>query len=90
MSKCAHDSVVTQRSVPRTSVCDSCGEQVQRVWVSASEAVIPIRDLEAVDQQARAYGWEIGRLKPPVPTTVAQTHPDNPFLDPNWRARLEE
>lgn len=41
-----------------------------------------------IDRCARAYGFEVGRGQPLANTVT--TSPGNPFLDPEWRSRLEE
>jgi hypothetical protein len=41
----------------------------------------------AIDTQARAYGWEVGRGRPLAGQVDASD--DNPFLDQNWRAKIE-
>jgi hypothetical protein len=44
--------------------------------------------LDEIDRNARAYGWEIGRgqsISEQVETTEG-----NPFLDPNWRAQASD
>lgn len=42
--------------------------------------------LEGIDRNARAYGWEVGRGQE-IGSEV-QTSDDNPFLDPDWRDRI--
>lgn len=44
-------------------------------------------DLEEIDRQARAYGFEIGRGKPL--DVVVSTSDDNPFMEKNWRCQIE-
>ena len=43
-------------------------------------------ELSEVDRAARAYGWEIGRGQSLA--EQVETSPDNPFMDPNWRDRI--
>lgn len=45
--------------------------------------------LEKLDQQARAYGFEIGRGKP-LTKVIKNVSEDNPFLNPNWRDQVSE
>jgi len=45
------------------------------------------QQLEEIDRNARAYGYEIGRGKPM--TDQLDASPDNPFLDPDWRDKQE-
>ena len=45
------------------------------------------RDIEEMDRNARAYGWQVGRSGT-FPTDVTETTDDNPFVDPNWRDKL--
>lgn len=44
-------------------------------------------EIEELDRNARAYGWEIGRGQPIGPQI--ETTPDNPFLNPDWRAAAQ-
>jgi len=44
-------------------------------------------DLLEMDRMARAYGFEIGRGQ--RLTESVQTQGDNPFLDPNWREKID-
>lgn len=44
-------------------------------------------EIQEMDRNARAYGWEIGRgqaIGPEIDTT-----PGNPFLDPDWRTAAQ-
>lgn len=44
--------------------------------------------IEEVDRSARAYGWEIGKGHP-LSERIEQLSPENPFLDKNWRERIQ-
>lgn len=45
--------------------------------------------IEESDRCARAYGWEVGYGHPLV-KQINELCKTNPFLDPNWRDKLEE
>lgn len=45
-------------------------------------------DLDEIDRNARAYGFEIGRGR--ALAEGIETSEDNPFLSPNWRDAIEE
>lgn len=45
-------------------------------------------DIEEVDRNARAYGFEIGRGAP-LKKTV-ETSNDNPFMSPDWKDQVKE
>jgi hypothetical protein len=45
--------------------------------------------LNEIDRNARAYGFEIGRGHPFV-ETLNELSDDNPFLDVNWRSTVEQ
>ena len=45
-------------------------------------------ELDEIDRNARAYGFEIGRGQ--RLSEGIETSEDNPFLDPNWRDTIEE
>jgi hypothetical protein len=47
------------------------------------------RLLEELDRNARAYGWEVGRGHP-LTEKLTVTSPDNPFMDRNWRDKVEK
>lgn len=44
-------------------------------------------DLEEIDRNARAYGWEIGHGHP-LADVIESTDATNPFLTREWRAEL--
>jgi hypothetical protein len=50
---------------------------------------ITIEELEEIDRNARAYGYEIGKGKRLV-RVMEDISQDNPFLDPDWRVKMEE
>ena len=43
-------------------------------------------DIEEIDRNARAYGYEIGRGQP-IAKTI-ETSEDNPFLDKDWKSKI--
>lgn len=43
--------------------------------------------LDEIDRNARAYGWEIGRGHP-LTDRIESTSEDNPFLRADWRDRI--
>lgn len=45
-------------------------------------------ELDEIDRNARAYGFEIGRGKPL--TKKFDASEDNPFLDPNWKDNIQD
>ncbi len=46
------------------------------------------QDLDEIDRNARAYGFEIGRGQ--ALAERIESSEDNPFLDPNWRDLIKE
>ncbi len=44
-------------------------------------------DIEEVDRNARAYGFEIGKGHP-LTHMILSTSPDNPFMQPGWREMI--
>lgn len=43
--------------------------------------------LSEIDRNARAYGWSVGRGHP-LTERIEDVDPENPFLNPEWRALL--
>jgi hypothetical protein len=48
-----------------------------------SMSLAPPIDLNEIDRNARAYGWEIGHGQ--VLAEVIEFSAENPFINPNWR-----
>lgn len=46
-------------------------------------------ELDAMDRNARAYGWEIGRGKP-LAANIGDISPDNPFINENWKDAITD
>lgn len=44
-------------------------------------------ELEEIDRNARAYGFEVGRGHP-LRLHVVSTSEDNPFMDKEWRSKI--
>ena len=64
-------------------LCSVCSRET--VVAQAKQRI----DLEEVDRNARAYGWEVGRGHK-LTADIKQTSPDNPFRHSNWRDFIEE
>jgi len=52
------------------------------------EEILTQEQLEEIDRNARAYGFEIGRGSPLI-AKLDNISPDNPFIDPNWRNQVQ-
>lgn len=48
-------------------------------WISVTEG-----EMNSIDMNARAYGWEVGRGAK-LGERIENPSDDNPFLNPNWR-----
>lgn len=46
-------------------------------------------DIEEIDRTSRAYGFEVGKGRPLL-AVFTNLSPDNPFLDKDWRTKIEE
>jgi hypothetical protein len=56
--------------------------------MSTDDEMVTIRrvDLESIDRNARAYGWEIGRGQ--ALSTQVDVTEGNPFMDTGWKASV--
>lgn len=48
--------------------------------------IIVGEDMQEIDRNARAYGWEIGRGR--ALSQIIDMTPGNPFADPDWRKNV--
>lgn len=46
-----------------------------------------LKQIGEIDRTARAYGFEIGQGHPLV-EQITELSEDNPFMDPNWRTKI--
>lgn len=53
---------------------------------AAADTVLAIVD--EIDRNARAYGWSVGQGAP-LTEVLVDVSDANPFLDPNWRERVQ-
>lgn len=65
-------------------------------WVHGQSACFDVPEiglsraqLDEIDRNARAYGWEIGNGHPLV-EKLDTLSPNNPFLSPDWAEGLKE
>lgn len=52
-----------------------------------SDELTTLEQLEEIDRNARAYGWEIGNGHP-LAERIEELSDDNPFLDKKWREKM--
>lgn len=80
---------------PRDEVFDQEADQEPVQLVVAEETSLEAgksemdKQLEEIDRNARAYGFEIGRGHP-LTTDLHEISPDNPFMNKNWREQTED
>lgn len=64
----------------------SNGEVMRFMKPKQRHRLLSPQQLEELDRNARAYGFEIGRGQR-TDSDQIDSSPDNPFLDPDWRNR---
>ena len=61
------------------------GEDLRHLSINTAHLVRD-KELEEIDRNARAYGYEIGRGHPLV-NKIEAVSDDNPFMDTDWKER---